>query len=281
GTMVNAAYALAANADLSRVIAGHGRGVTALWDGASGSLVRELDHAGDWVRSVAATADGTLFASAGDSGQVWFWRGDSGAPARAPLKVAARATAIAFAPDAKRIAVAESPGFVHVWDFEQERWALEWKAHPTWIESVEFSRDGTLLVTAGRQDHTAKLWDARSGQLLSTLRGHEDNLVHASFSPDNARVATVSSDHTARLWDARTGEVLRVLHGPTYSARFSPDGRELLTSGAGDFLVLWDVTLDPRSPSEVETFVRSRSPWRLQDGRLLLRSDVRVAPRQE
>ncbi len=277
GTLVNAAYAIGASADLSRIIAGHGRSVTALWDGATGRLITQLDHGGDWVRTVAATADGALVASGADSGKVRFWRGDTGAPARAPLQVEARATSITFAPDARRLAVAESPGRVRVWDFDEARWALEWKAHPTWIESVEFSPDGGWIVTAGRQDHTAKVWDARSGRLQATLRGHVDNLVRASFSPDSARVATVSSDRTARIWDARTGEELQVVHGPTYSARFSPDGRELLTTGAGDYLVLWDVTLDPRSPSDIASYVDARSPWRLRDGRLFLRSDASAA----
>ena len=55
------------------------------------------------------------------------------------------------------------------------------------------------MVTASG-DNTARLWDAASGQLLATLSGHQDRVLHAAFSPDGARVVTASDDNTARLW---------------------------------------------------------------------------------
>jgi WD40 repeat protein len=115
------------------------------------------------------------------------------------------------------------------------------------------------------------VWDAETGQLRSTMIGHGDNLVDASFSPDAALLATTSFDNTARLWDTRSGELLRVIRGPSNAARFSPDGREVLTTGLGDYAVVWDVTLDRRSPAELAARVAARSPWRLADGRLVLR----------
>ena len=57
-------------------------------------------------------------------------------------------------------------------------------------------------------NHTARLWEGRSGALLATLEGHTDNIWMAAFSPDGSRVVTAADDHTARLWDGRSGATL-------------------------------------------------------------------------
>ena len=38
------------------------------------------------------------------------------------------------------------------------------------------------------------------------LKGHEDSVASAAFSPDGKRIVTASADNTARLWDAETGK---------------------------------------------------------------------------
>ena len=53
-------------------------------------------------------------------------------------------------------------------------------------------------------DHTARLWDAKTGAALATLSGHTRMVVSAvwsaMFSPDGSRVVTVSGDEPARVW---------------------------------------------------------------------------------
>jgi WD40 repeat protein len=73
------------------------------------------------------------------------------------------------------------------------------------VWSASFSPDGTRIVTAS-SDHTAQLWDAATGEELTTLRGHEGPVWSASFSPDGTRIVTASRDRTARLWDTTNGQ---------------------------------------------------------------------------
>ncbi len=73
----------------------------------------------------------------------------------------------------------------------------------------------------------------RSAPML-VLRGHEDRVRSAVFSPDGTRIVTASADKTARVWDARTGAALLVLRHEygygVHTAVFSPDGARIVTT---------------------------------------------------
>src|SRR5262249_10936442 len=57
-------------------------------------------------------------------------------------------------------------------------------------------------------DQMVRLWDTRTGQEALTLKGHTNQVLSVSFSPDGQRLASASSDRTVRLWDARAGQEL-------------------------------------------------------------------------
>jgi WD40 repeat protein len=114
--------------------------------------------------------------------------------------------------------------------------------HTGAVEMAAFSPDGTRIVTAS-DDNTARLWDAKTGSLLTTLIGHTSAVASAAFSPDGTRILTASADHTARLWDAATGTSVATLTGHTDavdSAAFSPDGTRIVTASADQTARVWD-----------------------------------------
>lgn len=50
-------------------------------------------------------------------------------------------------------------------------------------------------------DKTAKIWDTRKNECLSTLLGHDDEVLDLTFDNKGKKLATASSDTTARVWD--------------------------------------------------------------------------------
>ena len=48
-------------------------------------------------------------------------------------------------------------------------------------------------------DHTAKLWDAQSGEMVRSYDGHQGRVHSAAFSHDGARIVTASADKTTRI----------------------------------------------------------------------------------
>ena len=45
------------------------------------------------------------------------------------------------------------------------------------------------------------IWDARTGELLETLRGHGNGVQSVSFTPDGRGLVSGSSDKTLKYWD--------------------------------------------------------------------------------
>ena len=100
------------------------------------------------------------------------------------------------------------------------------------VMSVRLSRDGKRVVTASR-DNDARIWDARTGALLFTLRGHFGVVRDASFSPDGRWVVT-AGPQTAGLWYAASGTLVFLLHGhdkPFSAAAFDSTGTRIVTGG--------------------------------------------------
>ncbi|MCT7962606.1 hypothetical protein NG791_18210, partial [Laspinema sp. D1] len=80
------------------------------------------------------------------------------------------------------------------------------------------------------------------GQMIAELKGHQGEVISASFSPDGESILTASDDNTARVWD-RGGQMIAELkghQGEVISASFSPDGESILTASDDNTARVWD-----------------------------------------
>ncbi len=196
-------------------------------------------------RLVTATFDGTVRA----------FDARTGAPLTAGARFEGGGEVLAFSPDARRYLVVKHDGvtaaeihnsFVVVCDTDTGKAVSRPMVHAGKIHHAAFSHDGKTIVTASN-DHTARLWDAQTGEPRTADAMHHGNPVfYASFSPDDdARVVTGSQDHTARVWEVATGRPLTppMLHeGPCIVRRaiFSPDGCFVATATDHYAARVWD-----------------------------------------
>jgi WD40 repeat protein len=130
------------------------------------------------------------------------------------------------------------------------------------VPSIAFSPDGRLLAS-GSKDRTIKVWDARTGKLLHTLRGHTASIEAVAFSPEGRLLATGDFGGVVYLWDASAGvQRARLYHperppGQVWRIQFDGTGQHL-AAGGGQGVAVWsirpgargvDVTLQKALPS--------------------------------
>jgi WD40 repeat protein/serine/threonine protein kinase/tetratricopeptide (TPR) repeat protein len=110
------------------------------------------------------------------------------------------------------------------------------------ISSARLGPDGKYALTISA-DWTVRVWDVRTGALVSDSAKHQGEIKDAEFSPDSRRILTASEDGSACVWDAQTGRPLSLPlnHRDRVNwAQFSRDGNFVVTASRDHTARLWD-----------------------------------------
>jgi WD40 repeat protein len=150
--------------------------------------------------------------------------------------------AIALSPYGEYLAVASDDGLtLYAMGSFEEVWSVTTQSP---LLSVAFSPDGSMIST-GDGDHTLTLWDATTGEAISTLSGHLREITAIAWSNDGRMLA--SGGEAAIIWDIGT---LSQIHrfetpGDTWgllsSLAWSPDDKLLAVADIAGQLVVWNV----------------------------------------
>jgi WD40 repeat protein len=199
-------------------------------------------------RAVALHPDGQVVVAAGR-----FWDATTGKPLAA--LPGAGSELAQFSPDGKRLLTSQP---IQLWDAAAAKPVGRPLPHG-FLTALAFSRDGRLLVTAGRgrdgngrEFNDVRLWDTATGAARGEPLPQAD-VQALTFSPDGKRLAAGAWGGT-RLWDVgkgkADGEVLSQ-HGHVQAVAFSPDGQVLLTASNGPRL--WDVATGKPRTAELDS----------------------------
>lgn len=238
-----------------------------LWDVAAGKELRTLEGHTDRVNGVAFSPDGKYLASAGSMDGAVLWDvGEGKELAALQLPRFEPPLAVAFSPDSTRLAT----GFV-LWDVEELRQRQSdsfsltrdrKKAHSTKgtravvlkkgpaevVYSAAWSPDGKVLATGHARGKVA-LWDALTGEALTSIPSHNGDVSALAFSPDGKLLATGGNrGEVLRLREVPSGKILASFQldqqqraNWPLSAAFTPDCKRLAVGTSRGEVLFWDV----------------------------------------
>jgi WD40 repeat protein/tRNA A-37 threonylcarbamoyl transferase component Bud32 len=118
------------------------------------------------------------------------------------------------------------------------------QSHKALINSVAFSKDGSLLASAG-YDGMVRIWDMKNGRELHALKSKMDAVRGVVFSPDGKQLVAAEDGGTLTTWDTQSGRLVRTFRGhvgPVDCLAFSPDGRQLASSGQDRTVRTWEAS---------------------------------------
>lgn len=99
----------------------------------------------------------------------------------------------------------------------------------------------------GGEDFNVSFYNGAPFKYNKGIKEHTNFVNCARFSPTGALFVTVSSDKTAKVYAGDGGELVARLDpsgmhgGSVFSASWSPDGTQLVTSGGDKAVKLWDM----------------------------------------
>lgn len=116
--------------------------------------------------------------------------------------------------------------------------------------AVAFSPDASRFLT-GNRDYFGKVWETKSGELLTTLADHQESIYGVGWSPvSDDEVVTGARDTFIKVWNPSTGELKTTLEGHEqfiWGVAYSSDGKWLASTSTDDKLIRWNMqtaTLD-------------------------------------
>ncbi|KAH8173655.1 WD domain, g-beta repeat domain-containing protein [Sarocladium implicatum] len=209
-----------------------------VWDAEKGTLVHTLSAHAHWVNHLALSTDFALRTSFYDHTPTPADDASRREKAKERFEKAAKIQGKV----AERLVSASDDFTMYLWDPSQgTKPVARMLGHQKQVNHVTFSPDGSLIASAGWDNHT-KIWSARDGKFINTLRGHVGPVYQCSFSADSRLLVTASKDTTLKVWSMASHKLAADLPGhqdEVFAVDWSPDGQRVGSGGKDKAVRLW------------------------------------------
>jgi WD40 repeat protein/serine/threonine protein kinase len=208
---------------------------TSTWDVATGQRVGEPITHESSVCAIALHPDGQSLLAGGFDKAARLWEMTVGREWGRLLPHGSNVQSVAFSPDGLWALTAGFDGYARLWDGATGALQRQLDGAAGKLHAVAFSPDSKTAVAAG-DDLVLWTWDVATGQRRPWQRQRGAAIRVLRFSPpDGHWLLSVDEKGTALIWDTAKGEIVREMHHGgevgSWSAVFSPDGRQILTGG--------------------------------------------------
>lgn len=190
--------------------------------------------------------DSLVFVSVTNSGRAVWWNiatmewkiiGESGNAHETGIRN------VQWSPNGKVIATISTDSKIHIWDSSSLALLQRMEGgNKSLSQPLAFSPDSSYIVSVN-SNFSVQMWDVRSGQCTTQLRGHRGPVWTFAFDHNARRLVTGSEDKTAQIWSVQTGEQLINLGEmgeAVWHVEFTPDGMRVCVGLMDGTAVLFD-----------------------------------------
>ena len=228
------------------------------------------------VPVLAASTDGTVFATASSNGVIHLWDAKT-TGSRAAFALAGHTAAVQslrFSPDGLRLASVSADKTLRVWCVTDGS-AFAKTSAPIDASAVAWAAAGKQLVTGGA-DGLLRVWtvpDHAGGELVQAreIKGHDGPVTCIdSVLASPAQVISGSADGSARVWNVESGQQVRKLDhgGPVVAVAVRADGKRFATAGLNNVAKLWDAEGKPVAELKGDFYASEQARQRERDAAL-------------
>ncbi|KAG1725059.1 uncharacterized protein EDB91DRAFT_1267593 [Suillus paluster] len=186
-------FAVAVFPDRRRMVTGSYDKTLRLWDLQTGAVLKKMEGHRDKLRGLAVSRNGRMIASGDTGGEFMAWHGETGEPLTKEVI----------------------------------------RAHSSYISSMDFSLDGTTLVS-GSGDTTTKLWNTKTWQVEGNPIKCSNSVRCVRYSPSGEHLGIATDTHIEIYKSYGTRERVAIFKGHTkcnWSLVWTLDSKRLLSGG--------------------------------------------------
>ena len=156
--------------------------------------------------------------------------GDSEWKEQIKIKLALKASILAYSSEGSRIAVGHPDGQVSIWNVRSGELVKQLNAHSKRVNSVQFILQDGQLLTIG-DDNRARLWSTSDWSEAGVVEGPA---FSGAASPDGHWLAAQASDQSIWLWNlstlTRVEQLTQPGKGGTRNINFTADAKYIATA---------------------------------------------------
>jgi cell division cycle protein 20 (cofactor of APC complex) len=144
-------------------------------------------------------------------------------------------TSVSFMGDGSHIAIGNDHNVVQLWDVARKTKVRSMAGHAARVSSLAWNNH---ILSSGSRDASIINHDVRIQQhMVSTMRGHEQEICGLKWSLDGTQLASGANDNKCCIWDVTGSEAPRFSFTEANAAvkalAWCPFERNLLATGAG------------------------------------------------